>query len=51
VVERDMAQLRRDRGLPAARLVEQAGQSYSWTFRLKITDPVKVAIMSDGWVQ
>jgi hypothetical protein len=27
------------------------GSQYSWTFRLKITDPVKVAIMSEGWVQ
>lgn len=27
------------------------GSEYNWTFRLKISDPVKVAIMSEGWVR
>lgn len=30
---------------------DRLGSSYSWTFRLKISDPVKVAIMSEGWTQ
>lgn len=27
------------------------GSSMSWTFRVKVTDPVKVALMSEGWVK
>lgn len=35
---------------PSARW-NRLGSSCSWTFELTITDPVKVAIMSEGWVQ
>lgn len=38
-----------DFGQPQARW-NRLGSSYSWTFKLRITDPVKVAIMSDGWM-
>lgn len=27
------------------------GSAMSWTFRVKVTDPVKVALMSEGWIQ
>lgn len=31
-------------------LWNRLGSEYSWTLELSITDPVKVAIMSEGWV-
>lgn len=31
-------------------LWNRLGSAYSWTLELSITDPVKVAIMSEGWV-
>lgn len=31
-------------------LWNRLGSAYSWTFELSITDPVKVAILSEGWI-